>query len=319
MTTLWRDEIRYLGGSLKAEQALIAGMEQDVRAVMRASERANGRPMRAQHAKQLAGVRRAYIRIANRLPPDLQVGFLRPGVEYAAHVRFSNAASVVAGDGLPDLRGAAVRVVVGPNVIHDLLMTNGERHHARDAYEAMATMAAFAGRSRLTGLLSLAMRVGPARAAAIARNLAEQTAAPVDSLASETYWSRAPYAFGSVALKFHLAPLAPKAHRAVSREDLTAEFKARLKREEIRFDLRIQRYLDGARTSLNDASLPWFASHETIAELILPSQDLRPEDEAFVDGLSFNPFNLAGPEFEPLGSMNRARSRVYAASQSMRR
>jgi len=34
-------------------------------------------------------------------------------------------------------------------------------------------------------------------------------AIPVDSLASETWWSRAPYAFGKVALRFHPAPLAP--------------------------------------------------------------------------------------------------------------
>ena len=42
--TEWRDEIAYLGGSLKAEQALITRMEQDVRSVVRAAERTHGRP-----------------------------------------------------------------------------------------------------------------------------------------------------------------------------------------------------------------------------------------------------------------------------------
>ena len=316
--TEWRDEIRYLGGSLKAEQALIARMEQDARSVVRASERANGKPMRALHARQLAGVRRAYLRIASRLPPDLQVGFLRPGAEYAAHVRLSSAESAAGGTRSTQL-GCAARIIIGPNTIHDLLMANAERHHARDAWEASAAMWAFAGRGGPAGLLRLASRLGPARALAIAGRLREQTADPVDSLASETWWSRAPYAFGKVALKFHLAPLAPKPRRRAARADLAAEFIARLKREDVRFDLRIQRYVDAARTPLNDASRSWLAPHETIAELVLPSQELRAEDEAFVDRLVFNPFNVSGTEFEPLGSMNRARSRVYAASQSMRR
>lgn len=317
--TEWRDTISYLGGSLKAEQALIARMEQDIRSVVRAAERSNGKPMRAEHAPSLAGVRRAYLRVASRLPTDLQVGFLRPGAEYAAHVRYSNAASTLGHGPRLDLRGCAVRIVIGPNTVHDLLMANAERHHARDAWEATATMWAYGGHANLAGLLRLAARLGPARALAIARVLREQMAIPVDSLASETWWSRAPYAFGKVALRFHLAPLAPKPRRLSARDDLGAEFKARLKREDVRYDLRIQRYLDPGRTSLNDASQAWLAPHETIAELVLPSQEIRAEDEAFVDGLSFSPFNGASSEFEPLGSMNRARSRLYAASQSMRR
>ncbi len=317
--TEWRDEIAYLGGSLKAEQALITRMEQDVRSVVRAAERTHGRPLRAQHAAPLAGVRRAYLRIPGRLPPDLQVGFLRPGAEYAAHVRFSSAASTAGHGRRLDLRGCAVRIVIGPNTVHDLLMTNAERHHARDAWEATATIWAFGGHGHLTGLLRLAARLGPARALAIASVLREQRAIPVDSLASETWWSGAPYAFGKVALRFHLAPLAPKPRRLSARADLAADFRARLKREDVRYDLRIQRYIDPARTSLNDASRVWLAPHETIAELVLPSQELRAEDEAFVDKLAFSPFNVAGSEFEPLGSMNRARSRLYVASQSMRR
>ena len=126
--TEWRDEIAYLGGSLKAEQALITRMEQDVRSVVRAAERTHGRPLRAQHAAPLAGVRRALI---------------------------------------------ANQVHTAPDTIHDLLMTNAERHHARDAWEATATMWAFGGHGHLTGLLRLATRLGPARALAIASVLRE--------------------------------------------------------------------------------------------------------------------------------------------------
>jgi hypothetical protein len=317
--TAWRDEITYLGGSFKAEQALILRMEQDVRSAVRAAERKNGKPLRGMHAAPLAGVRRAYLRIASRLPADLQVGFLRHGAEYAAHARFSSAASTISSRPRPDPLGCAVRVIIGPNAIHDLLMTNAERHHARDAAEAAAAMWAYGGRGELMGLLRLASRLGPARAMAIAGALKASRSAAVDSLASETWWSGAPYAFGKVALKFHLAPLAPKPRRLSAQDDLAAEFKARLKREDMRFDLRIQRYVDPARTSLNDASQVWLAPHETIAELILPSQELREEDERFIESLSFSPFNLGGSEFEPLGSMNRARSRLYVASQTLRR
>ena len=319
MTGSWRDEIQYLGGSLKAEQALITQMEARVREAVRAAERLNGRPMRAQHAKMLAGVRGASFRVSGRLPRGLKVGFLQPGAEYAAHVRFSSASPLVARDGLPDLRGVAVRVVVGPNSSHDLLMTNAERHHARDAREAVATLAAFAGRGAVAGLLRLIARLGPVRALAVVSALREQMSTPVESLASETYWSPAPYAFGGTAVRFHLAPLIPKPPRPVSRKDLAVELKARLQREDIRFDFRVQRYNDAERTPLNDATRPWLSAHETVAELVLPRQELRPEDEAFVEALSFNPFHVSGPEFEPIGSMNRARARVYAVSAEMRR
>lgn len=318
MTGSWRDEIRYLGGSLKSEQALIAQMEDDVRAAVRAAEKANGRPLRAEHAKMLAGVRVAHFRVVGRLPRGFEVGFLRAGAEYDAHVRFSSAAPIVASDGLPDLRGVAVRLVVGPNASHDFLLTNAERHHARDAREAMAALAAFAGRGRVVGLLRLSARLGPSRALAIAGTLREQAAVPVDSLASETYWSRAPYALGGEAVRFHLAPLVAKPRRDTSREDLVQEFRDRIQREDIRFDFRIQRYSDRERTPLDDASRPWLSAHETLAELVLPKQVLRREDEVFVEALSFNPYHVAGGEFEPIGSMNRARARVYAASAALR-
>ena len=60
---------------------------------------------------------------------------------------------------------------------------------------------------------------------------------------------------------------------------------------------------------------------ETIAQLVIPQQDLRTasarETETLVDNLDFNPWNTT-EEFRPLGNLNRARRTVYQASADYR-
>src|SRR5262249_30275456 len=104
------------------------------------------------------------------------------------------------------------------------------------------------------------------------------------------------------------------------REDLAE----RLRQGPVRWDFQIQRYVDPQRTPLEDGTVAWNeadAPAETVAELVIPQQDLG-SDEAraastAVDGLEFNPWN-AGPELRPLGSLNRARQIVYPESAGYR-
>ena len=310
MSLGWRDDLRYHGGSLRKELAAIEALEQDMRDFARAAE---PRP-----APMLAGVKRAYVHVSGHLPPALRVGFLLPGATYPAHLRFTRLYAPT-GSAMSQV-GLAVRIVVGPNASHDLVMANAERYYARDGLEAMATLRACTGRRGLAAQLALVRALGLRRGLVVAEALRTQARVPVHSLASETYWSQTPYAFGPTALRFHAAPLAPKpAAAARTRPDLGAEFANRLKREGLRFDLRAQRYLDATRTPLNDCSQFWLAPHETIAELVIPSQELTAEDLAFVAALNINPFNVASPEFEPLGSVNRARARAHAVSNAIQR
>ena len=86
----------------------------------------------------------------------------------------------------------------------------------------------------------------------------------------------------------------------------------------------MQRYVDEATTPIEDGTVEWKESDapfETIAQLVIPQQDLRTaaaqEAEALVDNLEFNPWNTTDA-FRPLGNLNRARRIVYQASANYR-
>jgi hypothetical protein len=155
-----------------------------------------------------------------------------------------------------------------------------------------------------------------------------QTSRPVVSLATEQFWSRAPYAFGPYALKFSLKPRAggqqnPRRRRAGDgylREDL----QERLEAGEILFDFNVQLWIDEKRTPIEDSSVEWSESDSrpiTIAKLRIFQQKLAtPEadlEKARVNNLAFNPWNTVS-EIRPLGSMNRARRLVYQSSAALR-
>ena len=103
--------------------------------------------LRAFHAKLHAGVINAEFQVAETLPAEFQVGFLRSGAVYPATVRISNASGTIQSDSAKDMRGIAVRVQVGPEEIHDLLMTNGPASHASNPIEFIKFAKAMAGAS----------------------------------------------------------------------------------------------------------------------------------------------------------------------------
>lgn len=329
--TGWQSEVAYLGGSQEKEARLIDQFVKEIQEVARTYEKANGRIMRAQHAKMLAGFTNAEFRISPEIPEDLRVGFIQPGATYKAHVRFSNAGSAFRqSDKEPDLRGVAVRVMVDETNYHDFLMTNAEQHHAKDAREAMATTVAFADTSslaKLKGIARLVARVGPLAALRIVKTLKQQMQRSVASLATEQFFSRAPLAIGAVAVKYKLTPHAeePTAETLEKSQnekhpepDLRKELAARLKQGDVIFYFKIQRYVDAQRTPINDATKVWNSPYETMAQLVIPRQDLETGEaranEKLIENTAFNPWNVFSNEFEPVGSMNRARRRVYQAS-----
>lgn len=349
--TTWQQDIQYLGGSAAEEEKRIRHFANDIRKVVRqAAEDRDGAPIRPQHAKQLAGIKRAEFRVAPDIAVDLQAGFLQPGRVYPAFVRFSNAAGQIRpSDAVGDLRGLAIRVLPDTGDAHDWLMTNAEEHHARDATEAMAVTTAFAGSSLITkalkrlfderddwpglvrkmavtadkmaGLRRLFAKLGP-DAAAIVRILSRQTKQSVPSLATETFWSRAPIAIGPVAGKYLVRPQLPK-EPGDTPESLHHELAQRLRRGPVAFDFCLQRYQSAETTPLENARPAWKTAPEKIGELVLPAQDLNDataqEASRMINSLNFSPWQLNSPAFVPLGNMNRARKLVYLASARERK
>ena len=326
--------IKFLGGSEEREKELIEQMAREVREVVESlRDKETGVRSRAQHAKPLAGIKNAEFRISSGLPDDLRVGFLKPGAVYPAIVRFSNAAGFIrTNDAEADLRGAAIKINPPEGAEHDFLMTNAEEHHAKDAFEAMSTSVAFSTEGALRqmldadnkaiqaldGFIELARRVGPIDATHILLTLKRQMKIPVESLATETYWSRAPLRIGEVIVKYLLSPVVQKVEPEESKNDLGGELKRRLAQRDVRFNFQVQRYFNEDDTPLENARKAWKSRPETIAELVIPQQTLV-DDMAFFERLEFNPWHVNTDDFEPLGSMNRARKRVYPSGVDARK
>jgi hypothetical protein len=334
--TGWKED--YLGGSKEAEDEMIRRrfapeinrIQRDIRRIESAAHIS-----RAQQGRMIAGTKNAQFEVVPDVPEDLRVELFQPGKSYTAHIRFSNASTIKQPDLARDLRGVAVRVIADTGKFHDFLMTNAPYSHARDARQFMIIASAVVRVGRpavlwklrawrtVAGLVRIAMRLGPKEAMRVLRTLREQTSRPVASLATESYWSRAPFAFGPVAVKFKLEP-ADTAEQRGSTEaapDLRAELRSRLRQEDVRFDFKVQRYVDASRTPIEDGTVEWKeadAPFVTVARLIIPAQELDASEEAEIDSYAFNPWNASLDDFRPLGSMNRARRLVYSASAKLR-
>lgn len=339
-------------GSQAKEETYFKHLRVQIKEVVDHFAQGNGGPMRGNHAKILAGIVGAEFRVSPDIPSDLAVGFLaKPGEVYKAHIRFSNAGSRSRQDDTyPDLRGAAVRVRTEQGE-QDFLMTNAEKHHAKDAREAMgaimsgidkdiaehllgvgliaADVAGLAAIARLAEYLEqpkhfgIPTSLGLPTAVRIGITLKEQMSCVVTSLATQTYWS-APIAIGnvpdpqqSVAVKYSLAPLIDDPTLPGNKDDLGQELKDRISGRAVKFLFQIQRYIEEGTTPIEDATKSWGKDNfETIAELTIP-QGAEINDE-LVNSLVFNPWNVDSTAFQPLGSMNRARKVVYPASVAER-
>lgn len=333
----WQSAIRFLGGSEEKERELIEKMALEVREVVESLRDENrGVRRRAQHAKMVAGIENAEFRVSSDVPEDLRVGFLKPGAAHPAVVRFSNANGFIReDDAADDLRGAAIKIRPPEGGEHDFLMTNAEEHHAKDAFEAMSTSVAFSTEGALRqltdsddsdsviqaidGVVELAKRVGPIDALRIVLKLKGQMKIPVESLATETYWSRAPLRIGETVVKYRLSPVVEKVTPEQSNPDLGGDLRRLLERSEVRFAFQVQRYVNEDKTPLEDARERWESPFQTIAELFIPRQSLADDDSPFFEGMSFNPWHVNTQDFEPVGNMNRARKAVYPAGVNARR
>lgn len=316
-----------MGGSQASEDELIKGFATEMNTIQSLEKAAQHAPVirRGQHAKILAGITNAEFRIADQVPADLRNDLFQPGRTYPALVRFSNCKGVVEPDTKADLRGLAIRVFVEQSTVQDFLTTNAPASHARDPIQFMVVARALASRTFIGVLVRLLVGLGPFEALRVLRVLRAQTSRHVSSLATEQFWSRCPIAFGACALKYLLQPLDAARVTTPSTGDdyLRDELVERLRRGPVQFEFQIERFVDERSTPIEDGSVQWRSTGppETIASLIIPQQDLTTGDgrraSESVDGLDFTPWNCV-EGLRPLGSMNRARRRVYEASQAFR-
>ncbi|MFC7382444.1 peroxidase family protein [Sphaerisporangium rhizosphaerae] len=331
---MWRE--RYVGGTPEAELPIFEKLAQDLMLVQLRTKKATGAAdiARAFQAKTILGLDNARLTFHADLPGDLRAGFAQPGAEYPVIVRLSNASGARRPDFAPDLRSAALRIQVGPDEAHDLLMTNFPVSHARNARELVMFARAMAGanstpRKAFAWFVKLPMALGWSSAARMRRNLKAGTRRPVRSLALERFWSRTAILWGeSGPVRYQLRPAthAPPAP-AASRTDpdyLRHELSRRLATTDVVFHLCVQRYVDARRTPIEDGAADWREEDTPVipvATLTIPRQDTATAEaraaERRVDDLAFNPWNTT-EEFRPLGNLNRARKAAYEAGSAHR-
>ena len=313
----------YAGGSAEAERRLIQQWAQDMLAIQRRVARKTNKPgHRTLHAKIIAGFDNARLLVDDALPTDLSTGYFQAGRQFPVTLRLSNASPVCAGDGLPDMRGAAVRIHFNNDDHHDLLMTSFPASHARNAKQFVEVARIATGKQWLI-VPRLILTQGFAEALRIIRNV-RTGSRPCNSVATLQFWSRAPLLWGDGGpVRYSLRPVASDINGASIGTDpdyLEAELASRLAEGDVVYRLAVQRYVDDARTPIENGAAHWRESDSPmidIATLTIPRQDaLGARGVAMkraVNALPFNPWNCPRP-FRPLGSLNRARGRVYATS-----
>jgi hypothetical protein len=319
---IWREE--FIGGGAAEERFLFGRLAREIGVVQRQDRlrQGDGITRRAFHAKTIAGILNAEFRVLPTISPDLAHGVLQPGVLHNAVVRFSNASGLVRPDEGRDLRGIAIRVQADRKTPQDFLLTNAPASHARDGEQFMAVAKAAAAGALPLMLLQLVQALGLRETVRVLFALRQATAHDVGSMAAERYWSRAPFAIGTVAVKFKLEPAAAAAPRRAYRGDepLRQELAQRLRDGPVRFRFEAQRFVDAATTPIEDGTIEWRernAPFEPLADLVLPQQDISTQRgraaDAAVDALAFSPW-VRSDEIRPIGGLNRARKVAYEAS-----
>jgi Animal haem peroxidase/Catalase len=341
----WKEQ--YFGGSPEAEYdefQRLAGRIMRVQSTVRKRVSKRGVPhpiQRAFHAKATLAVDDAELRVDDDLPADLQVGFAQPGAAYRTIVRFSNAAGCGKPDFAPDVRGIALRIQVDDSTSHDLLATNSPVSHARNArqFVEFAEATARGGLFWIVGRARLVRAFGIGETVRMLRSVATARKQPVDSVATQKYWSRGALTWGpELAVRYLLrpAPGAPPGPKPSTTDPsyLSTEAARRLDQGDVRFELCIQRYVNDEVTPIEDTAVEWKENHspaEPVATLIVRQTDTTSTDAqvragiehdaqtraAAIEGLAFNPWNTT-EDFRPLGNLNRARKAAYDASAAHR-
>ena len=333
----WKEKEDYSGGSAEAESKEFEQLAQDIMQIQTAVRKqvsGHGVPhpiQRALHAKATLALDDAVLRFNDDLAADLQVGFAMPEQTYLTTVRFSNAAGSGKPDFAKDLRGIALRIQVDDSTSIDLLASNFHTSHARNARQFVEFAKATAGGniSRILGVASLARSFGIRETVRMVGNVAAARKQPIDSVATQTYWSRGALTWGpELAVRYLLRPEpgAPQGPIPSTTDPnyLSTEAAHRLRRGDIRFELCIQRYVNDEVTPIEDTAVEWKVTNspvEPIATLTLTQADITTADSqtnaAAIDSLAFNPWNTT-EDFRPLGNLNRARKAAYDASAAHR-
>lgn len=284
----------------------------------------NGRGL---HRKQLTAAR-GQLQVLGDLPAFASHGlFAQPG-QYDVRVRLSNGGMDKTSDRKPDIRGFSFSVLGvqgdsalgnGPAKSQDFTLINQEKFAFPQSGEFVDfVVAASHGGGAL--IKFLVQRHGLLGAAKQIAKTVKTFGRPFGGFAAHAVHSAAPIACGPYAVRVRLVPhVANGAPVTQVQDDWNAEFSARLRQQDLQWDLQLQPFVDEATTPIEDASVDWPTPYTTVARLTLPRQDpaADPTLAEQVEAAVFDPWQALAAH-RPLGDVMRARKVVYFESQKGR-
>ena len=283
------------------------------------------------HPKQ-HGCIRAELSVEPGLPEAYRRGVFSRERTFAALVRFSNAKQ--RDDRLPDGHGMAIKLVgvEGLRLLEDecdattqdFVLIDHPVFFASDAADLVPLMKDFQHLmiGGMTGKLRTVLKAmfsSDHRYRLLRRMGAKRPDNPLEV----QYWSTTPIRFGEGAAKFSLLPriATPPAAVEKSADKLRLAMVAQLRQREAHFDFQVQLRSDDSKMPIEDATVAWdeaAAPFRKVATLRFPIQDFdTPERRNFGENLSFTPWHGIS-EHRPLGSINRARRKIYETMAARR-
>jgi len=306
---------------------MIARMEDVLRKKMARDYQPAGtkRDAHPKHTGLLEGV----FEVAPGLPAELREGLFASARTYKAWIRTSSASGKPQADSIPDFRGLAIKLLDVPGdkipesddptvqdfvLISNPTMPLGTVKLFYDAIYMAARLSPlfFAAKMALTGQ------------SRVLKGLAAGKILPGSPLEIR-YWSTTIYRFGSDRIvKYSLIPTSGFASPRPSPLTDTYVSEAMEKRlterkQPATFDFAVQ--FRRGDMPVSDMALPWDESvspFQKVATLTIPPQTFRTDERnRLAEVLSFSPGH-ARVEHRPLGSINRARMRIYRALSDFR-
>lgn len=307
--------------------------------------RKSGDAKRGTHSKATALLKGELV-VADDLPPELAQGMFATGGRYDALVRFAQGPSENLSDKASGQRGLSIKVlgVDSPHVAgsretttqdwvlatHDPAFTDGTVQQFLRTFRLTGAKATFLPQSAIIAG-SRAARGVEAALEAVGAGSAHLRffGKPPTHPASDSYFSQAPVRYGDYIAQVSAVPTADTLTAIDDpRLDTSDDDVFRHSMETLfagpgaAFDIRVQLCIDLEAMPVEDAAVAWpeeLSPHRTVARLILPPQTAYNEvRRRFMDErLAFNPIH-ALEAHRPLGSIMRARMRIYMETQDFR-
>jgi hypothetical protein len=295
------------------------------------------------HVKKV-GCAKGEFRVLPNLPEELAQGLFQRDRTFNAVVRFSNAASQIQPDWIPDGRGLAVKIIdvdedSGPagqpgNQVQDFIMVNHPVFIARNVKDYLRLQQVLLESDDKPMEAAAGILTGGDwnplnwhwREAATAFQIASHM--PVHP-ASNTYFSMVPIRFGKYVAKYRIRPASQLPNTfldvvnklRLEPDGLSLMLEETLKSESLMFDFQVQLRTSTELMPIEDAIVEWPESespYRSVALLLLPRQEIGgPLDKMACKQLSFNVWNAVA-DHQPLGGINRSRKDAYRISSAWR-